>query len=137
MPAGGRGVKVLGRAEAGGHAVGVPVVDARQHMHVLGATGSGKSTQLCHMVLDDVRAGRGVVLIDPKGDLALDVLDRLPAKIADKVILIDPDQPDGATFNPSKVSTTTSSSTTSSRSSPRSSNGTGGHASTTSCGWRA
>lgn len=100
VPSGGRGVKVLGRVEVGGHAVGVPVVDARQHMHVLGATGSGKSTQLCHMVLDDVRAGRGVVLIDPKGDLALDVLDRLPASIADKVVLIDPDQPDGATFNP-------------------------------------
>jgi hypothetical protein len=100
VPAGGRGVKVLGRAEVGGHAVGLPVVDARQHMHVLGATGSGKSTQLCHMVLDDVRAGRGVVLIDPKGDLALDVLDRLPAAMADKVVLIDPDQPDGATFNP-------------------------------------
>ncbi|MDG6104015.1 type IV secretory system conjugative DNA transfer family protein [Dactylosporangium aurantiacum] len=100
VPSGGRGVKVLGRAEVGGHAVGVPVVDARQHLHVLGATGSGKSTQLCHMVLDDVRAGRGVVLIDPKGDLALDVLDRLPASIADKVVLIDPDQPDGATFNP-------------------------------------
>lgn len=100
VPAGGRGVKMLGRAEVGGHAVGVPVVDARQHMHVLGATGSGKSTQLCHMVLDDVRAGRGVVLIDPKGDLALDVLDRLPASIADRVVLIDPDQPDGATFNP-------------------------------------
>lgn len=100
VPTGGRGVKMLGRAEVGGHAVGVPVVDARQHLHVLGATGSGKSTQLCHMVLDDVRAGRGVVLIDPKGDLALDVLDRLPASMADKVILIDPDQPDGATFNP-------------------------------------
>ncbi|MET7426630.1 DUF87 domain-containing protein [Dactylosporangium sp. NPDC005555] len=100
VPAGGRGVKVLGRAEVGGHAVGVPVVDARQHLHVLGATGSGKSTQMCHMVLDDVRAGRGVVLIDPKGDLALDVLDRLPASMAGNVVLIDPDQPDGATFNP-------------------------------------
>lgn len=100
IPGGGRGVKVLGRAEVGGHSVGLSVVDARQHIHLLGATGSGKSTLMCHLILDDIRAGRGVVVIDPKGDLAVDVLDRLPATVADRVVLIDPDQPHGATLNP-------------------------------------
>ncbi|GIJ74089.1 type IV secretory system conjugative DNA transfer family protein [Virgisporangium ochraceum] len=100
VPTGGHGTKVLGRAEVGDHAVAVPIVDARQHIHVLGSTGSGKSTQLCHMIMDDIKNRRGVVLIDPKGDLALDVLDRIPAKLADKVVLIDPDQPGGATLNP-------------------------------------
>ncbi|MEV0734094.1 DUF87 domain-containing protein [Polymorphospora sp. NPDC050346] len=100
VPAGGRGMKILGRAEVGGHRVAVSVVDARQHVHLLGSTGSGKSTQMCHMVLDDIHSGRGVVVIDPKGDLALDILDRLPATVADRLVLIDPDQPDGATLNP-------------------------------------
>ncbi|WP_275410950.1 type IV secretory system conjugative DNA transfer family protein [Paractinoplanes rishiriensis] len=100
IPSGGRGTKILGKAEVGGHSVAVNLIDARQHFHVLGATGSGKSTEMCHMAIDDVKAGRGVVVIDPKGDLALDILDRLPASIADRIVIIDPDQPRGATLNP-------------------------------------
>jgi len=100
VPAGGRDTKSLGRAEVGGHGVALRIVDARQHLHLLGSTGSGKSTLMTHMILDDIHAHRGVVLIDPKGDLALDVLDRLPASVADRIVLIDPDQPGGATFNP-------------------------------------
>ncbi|MFY1577359.1 type IV secretory system conjugative DNA transfer family protein [Verrucosispora sp. WMMD703] len=97
---GGRGVKQLGRAQIGGHAVGLPVVDARQHLHVLGSTGVGKSTLLVNMILDDVAARRGVVVIDPKGDLVTDVLDRLNPNVADRVVLIDPDQTQGGYFNP-------------------------------------
>jgi len=80
--------------------VALRVVDAREHIHMLGATGSGKSTEMTHMVIDDVKAHRGVVVIDPKGDLALDILDRLPASVADRLVLIDPDQEGGATLNP-------------------------------------
>lgn len=45
--------------------------DAREH-HVLltGASGSGKTTALERIVLDDLEAGRGLILIDPHGDLA-------------------------------------------------------------------
>lgn len=100
VPTGGRGTKVLGRAEVGGHTVALRVVDAREHLHIIGATGSGKSTEMTHLACDDVAAGRGVVIIDPKGDLALDILDRLPASVADRLVLIDPDQDGGATLNP-------------------------------------
>jgi len=100
VPAGGRGIKILGRAEAGGHSVGLPVADARHHLHVLGSTGCGKTTCLCHLILGDIQARRGVVVIDPKGDLAADVLARLPVTVADRLVLIDPDQPGGATLNP-------------------------------------
>jgi len=97
---GGRGAKVLGRAEVGGHSVAVKVPDARQHTHVLGSTGSGKSTLLLNMILDDIHARRGTIVIDPKGDLVIDLLDRIPAKLANRLVLIDPDQPDGVTLNP-------------------------------------
>jgi hypothetical protein len=100
VPTGGRGTKVLGRAEVGGHSVALRVVDAREHLHVIGATGSGKSTEMTHLVIDDIKAHRGVVVIDPKGDLALDILDRLPASAADRLVFIDPDQERGATLNP-------------------------------------
>ncbi len=100
VPTGGRGTKVLGRAEVGGHSVALRVTDAREHIHLLGATGSGKSTEMTHMVIDDIKAHRGVVVIDPKGDLAQDILDRLPASVADRLVLIDPDQERGAQLNP-------------------------------------
>jgi hypothetical protein len=100
VPTGGRGTRPIGTAEVGGQPVALRLSDSRQHLHLLGATGSGKSTLLTHLVLDDIRNHRGVVVIDPKGDLVLDVLDRLPATLADRVVLIDPDQPGGATLNP-------------------------------------
>jgi hypothetical protein len=85
-------VKPLGVADSG-HArgVGLRVPDARHHLHVLGATGSGKSTLLGNLILDDADAGRGIVLIDPKGDLVTDVLSRLPREAADRVVLFDAD----------------------------------------------
>jgi len=84
--------KVLGDAEAGGRRpVALVVADARYHLHLLGATGSGKSTLLANLVLDDVAAGRGAVVIDPKGDLVRDLLERLPDRAAGRLVLLDPD----------------------------------------------
>lgn len=100
IASGGRGTKVLGKAEIGGHSVAAKVPDTRQHLHVLGSTGSGKSTLLLNMILDDIHARRGTIVIDPKGDLVVDLLDRIPAKLANRLVLIDPDQPAGVTLNP-------------------------------------
>jgi hypothetical protein len=84
--------KLLGDAQAGGRrAVTLAVPDARYHLHVMGATGSGKSTLLANLVLGDVAAGRGVVVIDPKGDLITDLCDRLPAGAESRTVLIDPE----------------------------------------------
>ncbi|MCA1835662.1 MAG: DUF87 domain-containing protein, partial [Actinobacteria bacterium] len=69
--------------------VALRVPDARHHLHVLGATGSGKSTLLAAMALADVDAGRGIVLIDPKGDLVTDLLSRLPRSASDRLVLFD------------------------------------------------
>jgi len=84
--------KVLGDSEVGViRPVAIAVPDCRHHLHIVGATGSGKSTLLANLVLNDVEGGRGVVVIDPKGDLIIDLLDRLPASAADRVVLIDPE----------------------------------------------
>jgi hypothetical protein len=66
------------------------VPDARHHTHVIGSTGSGKSTLLVNLILADANAGRGVVVIDPKGDLVTDVLARLPKRAGDRLVLVDP-----------------------------------------------
>ncbi|MDT8916060.1 helicase HerA domain-containing protein [Amycolatopsis sp. PS_44_ISF1] len=82
----------LGQSDTGhARSVGLRVIDARYHTHVVGATGSGKSTLLGRIILDDVDNNRGIVLIDPKGDLVTDVLNRLPRSAADRVVLIDAD----------------------------------------------
>ncbi|MEV3854979.1 type IV secretion system DNA-binding domain-containing protein [Streptomyces sp. NPDC050095] len=91
-PTPGSGVKPLGRSDAGAHrGVGLHVADARHHLHLMGATGSGKSTLIANLALDDIRNHRGVIVIDPKGDLVTDLLDRLPDTCADRLVLIDPD----------------------------------------------
>ena len=91
-PSTGRPVKILGDADAGpSRAVALPVADSRHHMHVIGTTGSGKSTLLANLALQDVAAGRGTVVIDPKGDIIDDILERLPIEAADKTVLFDPE----------------------------------------------
>lgn len=93
-PLPGNGVKPLGVADTGSRrGVGLCVSDARHHLHVMGATGSGKSTLIANLALDDVRNRRGVIVIDPKGDLVTDLLERLPDTCADRIVLIDPDDP--------------------------------------------
>jgi hypothetical protein len=93
IPLPGPQAKPLGVSDAGHRKeVALGVTDARHHTHVLGATGSGKSTLLAHMILADAAAGRGVVVIDPKGDLIVDLLSRLPEHVAGKVASFDPDE---------------------------------------------
>lgn len=86
------GIKPIGVTDAGvRRPVGLAVADARHHLHVMGATGSGKSTLMTNLVLDDVEAGRGVVVVDPKGDMIEDILARLPKRVADRTVLFDAD----------------------------------------------
>jgi hypothetical protein len=83
--------KVLCSAEDSGQGpVSIAQADCRQHIHVLGPTGAGKSTLLLNLALEDINAGRGVGVIDPKGDLVRDLLERIPEREWDRVILIDP-----------------------------------------------
>ncbi len=80
--------------------IGLNVPDARHHLHVLGPTGTGKSTFIVNYVRGEVKAGRGVAVIDPKGDLTRDLLDRLPEGAGRRLVLIDPDETQApAAFN--------------------------------------
>jgi hypothetical protein len=85
-------VKPIGVTDSGHpRPVGLRVPDARHHMHILGATGSGKSELMARMILADAEAGRGLVVIDPKGDLVTDILMRLPERLGERVVLFDAD----------------------------------------------
>lgn len=61
-----------------------------RHTYVVGASGTGKSTLLLSMILQDAAQGHGVAVLDPHGDLVEDVLARLPEHRIKDVILLDP-----------------------------------------------
>jgi hypothetical protein len=75
-------------------AVGILAEDSRRHLHVLGPTGTGKSTLLLNLALQDLEAGRGVGIIDPKGDLVEAILARFPRERLHEVVLISPEEAD-------------------------------------------
>jgi hypothetical protein len=74
--------------------------DALQHLHVIGPTGVGKSTLLLNLIVQDMAAGRSVVVIEPKGDLVRDVLERVPDHRLDDVVVIDPTDSQPVGLNP-------------------------------------
>jgi hypothetical protein len=69
---------------------GVRGPDRRRHMYVLGKTGTGKSTLLRNMIIQDIRNGEGLAVIDPHGDLFGYILDYIPQERIDDVVIFDP-----------------------------------------------
>lgn len=88
--------RILAQANAPGddRLLGLAINDARHHLHVVGPTGTGKSTLLAHLICQDIAAGRGVVVVEPKGDLVSEVAARIaPDRIGD-VVILDPTETD-------------------------------------------
>jgi hypothetical protein len=69
---------------------GISAADRRQHLVVVGQTGSGKTTLLKKMIVSDLLAGQGLVLIDPHGDLSHELLDVYPSWRANDLIYFEP-----------------------------------------------
>ena len=68
---------------------GISADDLRRHLLAIGKTGSGKSTFLQHVIIQQMQQGRGVIVIDPHGQLIEDVLDHIPRRRTNDVILFD------------------------------------------------
>lgn len=80
---------------------GIKDEDRFLHVYIIGKTGTGKSTLIETMALQDVERGNGFALIDPHGDLVARVAARISASHRDRVIYLDatdPIQPYG--YNP-------------------------------------
>jgi hypothetical protein len=63
--------------------------DRMRHVFIDGQTGTGKSTLMEAMILQDIRAGRGVGVIDPHGDLVESIIGKIPTERLEEVILFD------------------------------------------------
>lgn len=61
-----------------------------KHAYVVGASGTGKSTLLLNLIIQDIEKGRGVGVLDPHGDLIDQILAHIPEERIKDVILFDP-----------------------------------------------
>jgi hypothetical protein len=80
----------IGRDALGERPVALSAEAAKHHMAVVGPAGVGKSVLLARSVLSDIEQGYAGAVIDPKADLLATILDRVPARHADRIVVLDP-----------------------------------------------
>lgn len=73
---------------------GIKRPDRRRHMYVIGKTGTGKSTLLANMAINDLKNDEGLCVIDPHGDLVETILDYIPSRRINDVVYFDPADPE-------------------------------------------
>ena len=64
--------------------------DRRRHVYLVGQTGTGKSTLLGNMVIEDIKAGKCLAVIDPHGTLVDLILGHIPKERMEDLIYFDP-----------------------------------------------
>lgn len=73
---------------------GLKRADRRRHMYVIGKTGTGKSTLLANMAINDLKNNEGLCVIDPHGDLVETMLNYIPSHRINDVVYFDPGDPE-------------------------------------------
>ena len=69
---------------------GIRAPDRRLHMYVIGKTGTGKTTLLKNLAIQDINNGKGVAIVDPHGEFVEEVLNQIPKDRIDDVIYFNP-----------------------------------------------
>lgn len=82
----------VAKSVAGGapQPINISAEDRLRHIYIVGQTGTGKTTMLQTMIQSDIRAGQGLCVIDPHGDLFKKVLSCIPKDRLDDVVILDP-----------------------------------------------
>ena len=84
--------------------VGIYDEDRLRHLYVVGKTGTGKSRFLTSLMIDDLKQGKWMWVIDPHGDLIEDIMEHIPESRIKDVIIFDPtDEKFPFCFNPLDV----------------------------------
>lgn len=79
---------------------GIKDKDRLGHIYCIGKTGMGKSTLLQKMAMSDITKGKGCGIIDPHGDVASYLLERIPESRKDDLVYINPASDNVIAFNP-------------------------------------
>ncbi|USN59141.1 MAG: type IV secretion system DNA-binding domain-containing protein [Candidatus Peribacteria bacterium] len=81
--------------------VGIYDEDRLRHLYIVGKTGTGKSKFLSSLMIDDLKQGKGLGMIDPHGDLIEEIIPHIPESRKNDVIIFDPTDEDFPfCFNP-------------------------------------
>jgi hypothetical protein len=91
--------RVLGDAIATNRPVAIEEAESKRGLLITAPTGAGKSTVLEHLCADDFAAGRGVIVIESKGDLCRSLSNLIPADRLGDVLIFDPADTRPAGFN--------------------------------------
>ena len=71
--------------------IGLTEEERERHMYIIGGTGSGKTTMLQYAIVQDLRNGKGVAIIDPHGDMAEALLRQVSPERVKDVVYFNPD----------------------------------------------
>lgn len=71
--------------------IGLTDAEREKHLYIIGGTGNGKTTMLLYSIVQDVKKGKGLAVIDPHGDLAETILKYIPEDRIKDVIYMNPD----------------------------------------------
>src|SRR3989344_2324084 len=69
---------------------GILKTDRRRHVYIIGKTGTGKSTLIANMAINDIRNGEGMAIIDPHGDLSETILEFIPSYRVNDIVYLNP-----------------------------------------------
>ena len=69
---------------------GIKRKDRRQHMYVVGKTGTGKSVFIHNIIVQDITNGEGICVVDPHGELVEGILHKIPKSRAKDIIYFNP-----------------------------------------------
>ncbi|MFH1966281.1 MAG: type IV secretion system DNA-binding domain-containing protein [Patescibacteria group bacterium] len=69
---------------------GIKRRDRRQHMYVIGKSGTGKTELLKNIALQDIQNGEGVCIVDPHGEFVEEVVDKIPSNRVNDVVYFNP-----------------------------------------------
>ncbi|MEK7598897.1 MAG: type IV secretion system DNA-binding domain-containing protein [Patescibacteria group bacterium] len=69
---------------------GIKLPDRRQHMYVVGKTGTGKTNLIKNIAIQDINSGRGLCVVDPHGELVEELLEKIPKERSKDVIYFNP-----------------------------------------------
>lgn len=69
---------------------GIKRRDRRQHVYILGKSGTGKSVLMSNMIMQNINNGEGVCVVDPHGELVEGVLQAIPEHRIKDVVYFNP-----------------------------------------------
>src|SRR3989338_2221295 len=69
---------------------GIKEKDRLQHMYIIGQTGTGKTTLLKNLAVQDIKTGQGLAVIDPHGEFVDELISLIPIERAEDVIYFNP-----------------------------------------------